>query len=131
VHAQVTPAEPRAGSAVRATVRLHLPPNVHVQSDAPRDPALIATKLTVTPPAGVSVARITYPTAAELRQPGRDQPLAVFSGEVVIEVSLSIAAGVAAGPLTIPAILRYQGCTDRVCFPPAQAKVEWVVAVAK
>jgi DsbC/DsbD-like thiol-disulfide interchange protein len=131
VQAQVVPAEVRAGSTVRATVRLRLPPDVHVQSNTPRDPALIPTTLTVTPPAGVTVERITYPPASDLKQPGRDQPLAVFSADVVIEARLTIAADVAVGSLTVPATLRYQGCNDQVCFPPARAPVEWILSVAK
>jgi hypothetical protein len=131
VKAQVEPAEARAGSTVRATVRLQLPADVHVQSNKPRDPALIPTMLTVTPPAGVTVERITYPPASDLKQPGRDQPLAVFSGDVVIEARLSIAADAAAGSLTVPGTLRYQGCNDQVCFPPARAPVEWILSVAK
>jgi Disulphide bond corrector protein DsbC len=131
LHAQVVPAEARAGSTVRATVQLGLPQNVHVQSDKPRDPALIPTTLTVTPPAGVTVERITYPPASDLKQPGRDQPLAVFGPDVVIEVRLSIAGDVPTGSLTVPGTLRYQGCTEQVCFPPARAPVEWILSVAK
>ena len=128
---QVVPADARAGSTVRAIVRLRLPQNVHVQSDKPRDPALIPTSLAVTPPAGVTVERITYPKAWDLKQPGRDQPLAVFSAGVVIEASLLVATEVPAGSLTVQGTLRYQGCNDQVCFPPVRVPVEWSFSVVK
>ena len=119
----------RPGTSVRATLRMRLPAGVHVQSNTPRDPALIPTKLTVDVPAVVSVDGITYPRASDLKQPGREQPLAVFSGAVAIEARLAIAPDAPAGTLIVPATLRSQGCTERVCFPPAQLRVEWVVTV--
>jgi len=115
-----------AGSATRLLLRVRLPKDVHVQSDRPRDASLIPTALTITPPPGVAVARISYPPSTDLRQPGRDTPLAVFSGEFVIAVDVAVTAR---GPVTIPAQLRYQACTEQVCFAPARAAVEWEVSV--
>ena len=51
---------------------------VHVQSNKPRDPALIPTVLTIEPPAGVTVVEIGLPAAIDLKQEGQPQPLAVF-----------------------------------------------------
>ncbi|MEO7271341.1 MAG: hypothetical protein ABIX28_03610 [Vicinamibacterales bacterium] len=70
---------------------------------------------------------MTYPAASDLAQSGRATPLAVFSGEFVIAVDVTVET---TGPVTIPGQLRYQACTDRVCFAPARAPVEWEVAVS-
>ena len=51
----------RAGTTVRAAALVRLPETLHVQSNAPRDPAFIATELSVEPPAGVRVTEIVYP----------------------------------------------------------------------
>ena len=67
-----------AATEVRAALQVQLPEGFHVQSDRPRDPALIPTVLTVDPPAGVSVVEIVYPPSTDLRQEGVEQPLAVF-----------------------------------------------------
>jgi len=115
-------AQPATGATTRLSLRVQLPADVHVQSDRPRDPLLIPTALTLTPPAGVTVTRVTYPAASDLAQPGRPTPLAVFSGEFVIAVDVTLATP---GPVTIPGQLRYQACTDKVCFAPAKAAVEW------
>lgn len=125
----VVPARAAAGAKVRAAVKVVLPADVHVQSDKPRDPSLIPTVLTITPPADVTVERIVYPAATDLRQAGRDTPLAVFGPEFTIDVHLSLPAAAAPGPLKIPAQLRYQACNDQVCFPPARAPVEWTVTI--
>ena len=118
-----------AGSTVEVTVNVVLPEGLHVQSDKPRDPALIPTALTIQPPAGVSVRRIVYPKAKDLRQAGASAPLAVFSGTFDIDVQLSVARGVKTGPLRIPGELRYQSCTEQVCFPPSRAPVTWTIRV--
>ena len=48
----------RAGSAARLALRVALPEGFHVQSNAPRDPTLIPTVLTIDARAGVSVEEI-------------------------------------------------------------------------
>ena len=118
------------GSSAHLRLKVALPAGLHVQSDKPRDPSLIATALTLTAPTGVSIDRTTYPKATDLPQPGRDEPLAVFSGTFTIDVDVAIASSVRPGTLNIPATLRYQSCTDEVCFPPTRTAVTWRLAVS-
>jgi len=119
----------RIGPGSNAHLRLTvvLPDGLHVQSDKPRDPGLIATSLTLEKADGVAIVRTTYPKATDLKQPGLDEPLSVFSGTFDIDVDVAIPATVRAGTLEIPGQLRYQSCTDEVCFPPSRAPVSWQV----
>jgi thioredoxin:protein disulfide reductase len=131
--AEVTPfAESRgvaAGAPARLALRVVLPPGLHANSNKPRDPSLIPTVLTVTPPAGMAVDEIVYPEADDLVQKGADQPLSVFEREFLIGVVLRIPAGAAAGDLVIPGRLRYQACDESVCYLPATASFEWTLTV--
>ena len=52
----------RAGQQVRAALQIRLPEGYHVNSNKPRDETLIPIVLTVTPPAGVTVTEIVYPS---------------------------------------------------------------------
>jgi thiol:disulfide interchange protein DsbD len=118
------------GTSVRAALQVRLPSKeLHVQSNKPRDPSLIPTVLTVTPPAGVRVAEIVFPTPTDLAQEGQSEPLAVFDHEFAIGVRFDVASTVAPGALEIPARLRYQACDDRLCYAPASANVVWTVNV--
>jgi thioredoxin:protein disulfide reductase len=132
--AEVTPivetAPAKAGAAVRLSLKVQLPADVHVQANKPRDPSLIPTVLTITPPAGVSIADITYPPPVPLKQKGRGEPLDVLGPEFTIGVRLTLATNVA-GELVLPAVLRYQACNDAVCFPPARATTEWKIEVQR
>ena len=125
----VPPLPMRAGTTIGLSLKVKLPKDVHVQSNTPRDPALIPTVLTIDAPAGVTVGKIAYPAATELTQVGRNDTLAVLGPEFTIELQLTLAAGVAAGDLVVPARLRYQACNDALCFPPATAVAEWKLRV--
>jgi DsbC/DsbD-like thiol-disulfide interchange protein len=121
----------RPGTRATLVLDVRLPADVHVQSDAPRDPTLIATALTITPPDGVTVERIRYPKPTDLPQPGRSEPLAVFGPTFEIAVDVSMTATVAAGSVVIPARLRYQACDATTCFAPTRAEASWTIDVVR
>ena len=118
-----------AGSTTRVALTVTLPEGLHVQSDAPRDPSLIPTVLTVDAPKGVTVRHLIYPEPSDFEQEGQPQPLAVFEHEFVTGAELALAADVPTGDLVIPGRLRYQACDDRVCFAPQTATFEWKIRV--
>ncbi len=119
----------RAGGTVRLALKVVLPAAYHVQSNAPLDPALVPTLLTLTAPAGVTVEEIAYPKAEELTQAGQARPLAVFGPEFMIGVRLAVAAHAAPGTVTVRGTLRSQACDDKVCYTPVTADVVWTVTV--
>jgi DsbC/DsbD-like thiol-disulfide interchange protein len=128
-HTSVVSAHIQPGGKARLRLRVELPEGLHVQSDKPRDPALVPTSLTFSKDGPVSVLRTTYPKATDLAQPGLDEPLAVFSGTFDIDVEVSVSPTARPGALEIPGQLRYQSCTAEVCFPPARAALTWHVKV--
>ncbi len=117
------------GKVVQVALKVTLPETVHVQSDKPRDPAFIPTVLTIDAPAGVTVGKIKYPPARDLKQEGSKMPLAVFGPEFTISVDLTLAKTAAAGDLVVPAHLKYQACDEQVCYPPAKADAQWTLSV--
>jgi len=118
-----------AGDVVRGALSVSLPHGLHVQSDKPRDPSLIATELNIDAPDGVSVKEIVFPTPVDLKLQGADAPLAVFPESFAIGVQFVVSPTVAAGSIKVPARLRYQACNDTTCFPPANATTEWTLNV--
>ena len=132
VRADLTPiveSEAAAGVSVRAALQVRLPDRFHVQSDAPRDPSLIPTVLSIEPPEGVTVVEIVFPEATDFAQVGQSEPLAVFEQEFAIGVRFQLADNVALGPVEIPARFRYQACDERLCYPPVTADVRWTLTV--
>jgi DsbC/DsbD-like thiol-disulfide interchange protein len=121
----------RGGATVRLVAHVRLPAGIHVQSNKPRDPDLIATELSLTLPKGMTLVDVVYPKASDFVIPGFKQPLAVYPNEFDIVVRVKLDARMAAGALTLPAALRYQACNDTVCFAPARAAMTWTMQVAR
>lgn len=118
-----------AGSTVRVALTVVLPEGLHVQSDQPRDPSLIATVLTIDPPPGVRISHLIFPTPTEFTLKGQSEALAVFGHEFVAGAELEVASGTAAGDLVVPARFRYQACDDTACFRPVTAATSWTLHV--
>ena len=124
-------AQPAAhpGDRVRLAVTVTLPPELHVQSNAPRDPSLIPTVLTVETPSGGEVTEVVYPAALDFKMADVPEPLAVYPHEFAIGAEIVLPKDAAPGTLPLRGRLRYQACNDRVCFAPASAEVSWAIDV--
>jgi cytochrome c biogenesis protein CcdA/thiol-disulfide isomerase/thioredoxin len=118
-----------SGGELRTALQIRLPEGFHVNSNKPRDEALIPIVLTVTPPPGITVTEIVYPTPTDLKQRGAEQPLSVFERDFTIGVAMRVAAGTAPGDVAIPARLRYQACDETMCYIPTTAETGWSVRV--
>jgi len=133
IAAQVTPLVERvsvpAGTTARLALQVNVPEGYHLQSNKPRDPALIATTLTLNAPPGLTITEIVFPPSTDFKQEGIDELLAVFEREFIVGLQVKIDPSVAAGELTIPGRLRYQACDDKVCFRPKTLETSWSVRV--
>jgi cytochrome c biogenesis protein CcdA/thiol-disulfide isomerase/thioredoxin len=118
-----------AGGRVRAAVHARVPEGYHLQSNAPRNPNLIATTLVVDVPDGVRAVEVVFPKPTEFTLVGGDEPLDVFEREFSIGVQFEIDGGFPLGPADIPARLRYQACNDRLCFVPVTADLHFSLNV--
>jgi thiol:disulfide interchange protein DsbD len=134
VKAELTPlveSDAAAGTPVRAALQVRIPDRFHVQSDAPRDPTLIPTVLTVDVPEGIKVTEVVFPQATEFAQIGQSQPLLVFEHEFTIGVQFDVSATIPMGRVDVPGRLRYQACDDRLCYAPVTADLVWMLTVVK
>jgi thiol:disulfide interchange protein DsbD len=119
----------RAGARVRAFLQVSVPEGFHLQSNAPRDPSLIATALTFAPVPGIRAEEVVYPRAADFFLQGQTEPLAVFERQFLVGVEFSVAADAAPGRVEVPARFRYQACNDKLCFAPVTEDVRWTLDV--
>jgi thioredoxin:protein disulfide reductase len=134
VTADITPlvetAEVRAGETARVALRVVLPPNLHVQSNTPRDKTLIPTALAIDPIGAVRPIEVVFPRATDFAQEGSSEPLSVFESTFALGARLEIDPAAPPGEIRVPGRLRYQACDDRVCFMPVTVGVEWVLRVS-
>jgi thiol:disulfide interchange protein DsbD len=119
----------RAGTTVRAALKITLPEGYHVQSNKPRDASLIPTELTIDGPSGIQVEELVFPVGVDFPQEGLDQPLLVFDREFTIGVRFSLAENLPPGEVVVPARLRYQACDEKMCYAPSNAQTSWTLKV--
>jgi thiol:disulfide interchange protein DsbD len=117
------------GTTVRAAVQAKLPEGFHVQSNKPRDPSLIPTRLTFDAVPSVAVAEVVFPPPVDQKVLGYDEPLAVFEREFPIGVQFAVSTGAPPGDVAVPGHLRYQACNENTCFPPKTIDVVWTLHV--
>jgi hypothetical protein len=110
--------ELKPGGTVNAKVGLSIVDPYHVHANPATLKNLIATTLTVTPPAGVKVDAPVYPPGKSMKFSFDDQPLSVYAGQAEIGLRIHADGKQAAGPVSVPAKLRYQACDDTACYPP-------------
>jgi DsbC/DsbD-like thiol-disulfide interchange protein len=120
------------GKTATATLRFAVDQGKHVNSSKPTSELLIPTKLTLEAPAGITIAKISYPSGQDLTFPfDPDEKLNVYTGPFAVTVQLRATAGVAPGSLPLHGELLYQACNDRACFPPKRLPVEFEVKVQR
>ena len=118
-----------AGTTFQIAVKAQLDPGFHVNSNAPLESFLIATELSVDPPAGMELVELAWPEPIMLSQQGAEEPLAVFEETFVIGASLALDSGIPVGTYAVPGVLRYQACDETMCYLPATAELEFPVTV--
>ncbi len=126
--ASVLPPEPvklRAGAEIEIPLVVRIRPGYHINSDQPREEYLIPTAATWEAPA-LKLERVKFPEAEVVQYSFSDEPLSVFSGEIVITSVFRV-------PEKVPALssirgsLRYQACNDKACLAPTSADFEVAV----
>lgn len=118
------------GQLVRAVFEAELPSGYHVNSNAPLDEFLKPTRLVLVTPQGVSIDEIVYPEPLLFKTSFSDEPLAVYEHRFLIGASLKLGGNLEYGDHPLTATLRYQACTDKLCYAPASRTTEIMLRVA-
>lgn len=117
------------GRTVQAAVVVEIPAGYHVNSNRPLSKFAIPTQLKVDAPRGIRVSAVSYPRAVTRRFSFSPDQLAVYEGRAVLRFSVTVPANFAEGVVQLRANLKYQSCTDEVCFPPATRTVNMPITV--
>jgi thiol:disulfide interchange protein DsbD len=108
---------PAPGDSAEATVTVTVEPGWHLQSNAPLDPTLIPTKVSLTLPPGWTAEPPRFPPHRTVKLPFSDEPLAVFEG--TFDVSVRVHRDATATQDTLSGVVVGQACNDSSCLPPA------------
>lgn len=106
----------RGGSA-RGTIVLSIPGGLHVNSNRPNSQYAIPTTVRLTATGG-TVTGVTYPRGKNQKFQFSPDTINVYDGRVVFPFTVRVPAGSKARTVTVRAAVRFQACTDEVCYPP-------------
>jgi hypothetical protein len=124
ISGSVAPDKVKKGRVVRATVVMDIPAGLHVQSNKPLDKFLIATKLNVEAPQGMTVGPVSYPRALMRNLKFSKGAVAVYEGKAMFRFHVTVPANYPGGSGEIKGKVRFQACNDEACFPPVTREVK-------
>jgi thiol:disulfide interchange protein DsbD len=111
----------KAGSELKFTLLVSVKESWHIHANKPNDPSLIPSKVALGDK-NFQLGQVNYPKAKELKSDISEKPLVVFEGDIEITGTIKIPANAKNGLTKIPVIFSYQGCNDKTCMPPSEAK---------
>ena len=120
------------GSTFQAAVVMEIPDGLHVNANKPLGKYSVPTVVKVDAPRGFRVTPVTYPrgTVRTFSFGGSDATrIAVYEGRTLIRFNVSVPADQPFGVETVRISVRFQSCTDEVCYPPATRNLDMHIGV--
>ena len=110
------------GGSVKGTVTLSIPGGLHVNSNRPSSQYAIPTTLRVSA-VGAKITGISYPRGRNRKFQFSESLINVYEGTVSFSFNLSVPANFKGNVVRVRAVVRYQACTDEVCYPPRSKEI--------
>lgn len=110
------------GGSVKGTVTLSIPGGLHVNSNRPNSQYAIPTSVRVSA-VGAKTGAVSYPRGRNRKFQFSEDTLNVYEGTVSFSFNLTVPAGFKGNTVRVRAVVRYQACTDEVCYPPRSKEV--------
>ncbi|HKX82628.1 MAG TPA: protein-disulfide reductase DsbD N-terminal domain-containing protein [Pyrinomonadaceae bacterium] len=110
------------GKAARGQIVLTIPGGLHVNSSRPASEYAIPTSVRLSGP-GVRVGRITYPRGRNRKFQFSEDLINVYEGRVSFPFTVTVPANFRGNTVRVNASVRYQACTEEVCYPPKTKQI--------
>lgn len=110
------------GSTVKATVVLSLPAGLHANSNRPGSEYAIPTTVRVSAP-GIKVGAVIYPRGRDRKFDFSPETINVYEGRTSFSFSVAVPQNYRGSSIRVTAAVKYQACTNEVCYPPKSKQV--------
>jgi len=117
------------GKTARGSVVLNIPGGLHVNSSRPASEFAIATVVKVSGASGVRVTGLTYPKGKNRKFAFSENTINVYEGRVSFPFTVTVPPSFKGKTIRVTASVRYQACTDEVCYPPKTTNITLTAAV--
>jgi DsbC/DsbD-like thiol-disulfide interchange protein len=117
-----------AGKQSEARIEVVVDKGMHLQANPAGAPNLIPTKVTIEPKDGLVPGDPVYPAGVPHVIQGIGN-VPTYEGTVAIKVPVDLGAEAKPGKVKLAGSIRYQACTDQVCYFPMTIPFEIPVAI--
>jgi hypothetical protein len=118
----------KPGSRAEAKITFRLSPGYHTNSNTPSEEYLIPLRLTWSP-GPLETVSIEYPKGQQEKYSFSTKPLSVYTGSFDITTRFQAPVSAPKGRHTLQGKLRFQACTNTVCYPPKTIPLELGVSI--
>ena len=105
------------GKTVKAKVVLSLPGGLHANSRYPGSEYAIPTTVTARG-SGVKVGAVSYPRGKNRKFEFSENTINVYEGSTTFKFDVTVPANYTRKTITVNVKVKYQACTNEVCYPP-------------
>jgi len=110
------------GKTVRATVYLSLPAGLHANSHNPGGEYSVPTVVRASVQ-GAHVGAVSYPRGRNRKFEFSSDTLNVYEGRTAFGFNINVPASYKSSTLRVRVTVKYQACTNEVCYPPKTQEV--------
>jgi DsbC/DsbD-like thiol-disulfide interchange protein len=112
----------KRGGSTKGTIVMSIPGGLHVNSNRPNSEYAIPTVVRVSA-VGAKIGGVSYPRGKNRKFGFSEDTLNVYEGRAAFGFNLTVPANFKGNVVKIRAVVRYQACTDEVCYPPKNKEI--------
>lgn len=132
-HAQTVPVSGnlgtvKRGGTTRGSIVLNIPGNLHVNSNRPNSEYAIPTSVRLSATGG-KVSGAIYPRGRNKKFGFSEDTLNVYEGRTTISFNVTVPKNYRGNTVNVRAVVRYQACTDEVCYAPKNQTINLTARV--
>lgn len=118
----------KRGAAGRGMIVISIPNGLHVNSSRPNSQYAIPTSVKVSA-VGAKVGGVSYPRGKNRKFGFSEDTLNVYENRAAFSFNLTVPANYKGNTVKVRAVVRYQACTDEVCYPPKTKEITFTAQV--
>ena len=112
----------KRGGAAKGTIVMSIPGGLHVNSSRPNSEYAIPTVVKVSA-TGAKVGSVSYPRGRNRTFGFSEGAINVYEGRASFSFNLTVPANFKGNVIKVRAVVRYQACTDEVCYAPKSKEI--------
>ena len=128
VSGSITGGSVTRGGSAKGSIVLTIPGGLHVNSSRPASEYAIPTTVRLSG-AGVRISGPTFPRGVNRKFQFSENTINVYEGTVRFPFTVTVPTGFKGDTVRLRAVVRYQACTDEVCYPPRNKEITITASV--